>query len=80
MRFSIAIPHYNRIDYLLESLRRIDEINYDNLEVVVSDDCSSDDSESVLRNFSFTSPKKLKYSRNVHNLGYDGNLRKALNP
>lgn len=78
MRFSIAIPHYNRINYLLESLRRIDEINYDNLEVVVSDDCSSDDSESVLRNFSFTSPKKFKYSRNLQNLGFDGNLRKAL--
>ena len=43
MKISICIPHYNRIEYLLKSLAFIEKQTYDNVEIVISDDNSSDD-------------------------------------
>lgn len=43
MKISICIPQYNRIEYLLKSLRIIEEQTYPNIEISISDDCSSDD-------------------------------------
>jgi len=48
MKISICIPQYNRINYLLNSLERISHQNYDNIEIVISDDCSIDDTESQI--------------------------------
>jgi glycosyltransferase involved in cell wall biosynthesis len=43
MKISICIPQYNRIKFLISSLQTISEQDYDNIEIVISDDCSSDD-------------------------------------
>jgi glycosyltransferase involved in cell wall biosynthesis len=38
MKISICIPHYNRIEYLLKSLKIIEQQSYKNVEIVISDD------------------------------------------
>ena len=78
MRISVCIPHYNRIDYLLQVLESIESQTYGNLEVIVSDDCSTDNSERVLMELTATHKLDLIYERQTQNIGYDANLRRSL--
>lgn len=78
MKISISIPQYNRINYLLKSLKLIEQQTYHNIEVVISDDCSSDDTESVITSLVPQYKYPIIYSRNKINLGYDRNYRKCV--
>ena len=78
MKISICIPHYNRIGFLRIVLASIAEQTYKNIEVIVSDDCSTDDSERVLRSMQASFPFPLVYERQISNIGYDANLRRSL--
>jgi len=49
-RFSVVIPTYNRSTSVLETLQSCFEQTFDNLEIVVVDDGSSDDTREVLSN------------------------------
>lgn len=44
MKISICIPHYNRCEYLLSVIDSIASQDYKNIEIIISDDASSDDS------------------------------------
>jgi len=78
MKISICIPQYNRIDYLLKSLEIIRSQTYGDIEIVISDDCSTDSTERQIRALipSYTFP--IIYHRNEKNLGYDANYRKSI--
>jgi glycosyltransferase involved in cell wall biosynthesis len=78
MRISICIPQYNRIEYLLKSLDRIRQQTYSDLEVVISDDASVDDTMERIRELKDQYPFPIIYRHNERNLGYDRNLRQAL--
>lgn len=68
---SIGIPTYNRANsYLRQSLRSAMNQTYKNIEIIVSDNCSSDDTESVVK--SFNDPR-IRYYRQKDNLGALGN-------
>lgn len=78
MKVSICIPQYNRVDLLIKALKILENQTYDNIEVVVSDDCSQDDTiEKVhLLTQSFRFPIVL--GTNEKNTGYDRNYRKCI--
>src|SRR4249919_2253033 len=78
MKISICIPQYNRIDYLLKSLRMIEEQTYPDIEIVVSDDCSTDDTEEQIKRFKPQCKYPIVYHRNTVNVGYDANYRKCI--
>jgi glycosyltransferase involved in cell wall biosynthesis len=78
MKISICIPQYNRIDYLLKSLEMIGSQTYQSIEVVVSDDCSTDDTEQKIRQLQPGYKYPLLYHRNKQNIGYDANYRKCI--
>lgn len=78
MKISICIPQYNRIQLLLKSLRRIEQQTYPNLEIVVSDDCSSDDTIEQITLLKKTYKYPIILSKNEPNLGYDRNYRKSI--
>lgn len=82
MLISVCIPHYNRSRYLLAVLESIRIQDYPNVEVIVSDDCSSDDSLEAIPKYiatvEGTTHVRFSYIRQRKNLGYDGNLRAAL--
>jgi len=75
---TIAVPTYNRAPSLQRSLaaiiRQIDRIpqGWDRIELLVSDNCSTDGTPEVIAAFAATSP--LKATRNADNLGMDGNF------
>lgn len=82
IKFSICIPHYNRSAFLLLVLDSIRIQNYPYIEVIISDDCSSDNSEQVIpafiEEYQDGSQVVFRYIRQTKNLGYDRNLRTSM--
>ena len=78
MRLSICIPQYNRIDFLLKNLSTLEQQSYSDLEVIVSDDCSTDNTESAVRSVQPNYKHTLIYHRFNTNQGYDRNFRKCI--
>jgi glycosyltransferase involved in cell wall biosynthesis len=78
MKVSICIPQFNRIEYLELVLSSIDAQTYDGIEVVISDDCSSDRTEEVIRSYQQRYRYAIIYERQMSNVGFDANLRRAL--
>ncbi len=64
---SIGIPTYNRANsYLKQALRSAVNQTYKNIEIIVSDNCSADDTESVVKEFN---DSRIKYYRQKENIG-----------
>ena len=82
MLISICIPHHNRLRYLLVALESIFGQDCSDIEVVVSDDCSTDDSSTILPAYISThrnvSDIRIHYIRHAGNIGYDANLRASM--
>lgn len=78
MKISICVPQYNRIQYLLKGLRLIERQTYKDIEIVISDDCSSDDTVSQIELLSNTFKYPIIFDRNSRNMGYDRNYRKCI--
>lgn len=71
-QFSICIPTYNGGKYIGECLKSIFNQTYQNFEIIISDDCSTDDTVKVVRSFK---DKRIKLYQTPHNLGYGDNLK-----
>lgn len=78
MKISICIPQYNRINYLLRSLKIIEHQTYADIEIVISDDCSTDETETKIRELSLKYKYPIIFSKNEKNEGYDRNYRKCI--
>ncbi len=72
---SILVPTYGQAAYLPAALSGALAQDYPNLEVVVSDDASPDDTETLVKSWS---DPRLRYYRNDPNLGRVGNYRRTL--
>ena len=55
---SVVIPTYNRANVILDSINSVLNQTYSNIEVIVIDDCSEDNTADILEN---VSDKRLKY-------------------
>lgn len=64
---SIGIPTYNRANsYLRCSLRSAVSQTYKNIEIIVSDNCSSDNTEAVVKEFD---DPRIRYYKQKENIG-----------
>ena len=72
---SIAMATYNGEKYLREQLDSIYNQTYKNIEVIVCDDCSVDETVTILEEYRLRFG--LKYYINEKNLGYTKNFEKA---
>ncbi len=79
MKVSICVPQYNRCRFLLKSLESIRHQTFRDFEVVISDDASTDETKSVIPDWLRASGLRHKFFRQPKNLGYDANLRAAMN-
>lgn len=77
---SVLIPTYNRMEYLDECLYSLLSQDYRNLEIVIRDDCSEDDTVSIVKKYEhlFNLGSNYKYKRNKTNIGYMQNMRDGL--
>ncbi|BCA80095.1 glycosyltransferase family 2 protein [Desulfuromonas sp. AOP6] len=78
MKISIAMATYNGAQYIQEQLQSFVDQTRQPDEVIITDDCSTDETETIVREFAKTSPFTVEFHRNEQNLGYCGNFNTAL--
>lgn len=76
--FSICVPQYNRTSFLMEACKSIIGQTFQNLEVCISDDCSTDGREDELIHFLERNSVPFIYRKLETNSRYDANLRASL--
>ncbi|VVB77915.1 Dolichyl N-acetyl-alpha-D-glucosaminyl phosphate 3-beta-D-2,3-diacetamido-2,3-dideoxy-beta-D-glucuronosyltransferase [uncultured archaeon] len=75
-KVSIIIPTYNQSVYVCQTIESALAQNYENLEIVLSDDNSKDKTKEISKKY--LRDKRFKYFKNKKNLGRVGNYHKAL--
>lgn len=81
-KLSIAIPTYNRSQFLQGALDRLFACNTildAQIEIVISDNASTDNTENIVRSAAEKYGKEIHYFRNEKNLGIDGNIHQVVN-
>jgi len=73
---TVMIPTYNQLAFLPVAIESALHQDYQNLEVLVADDLSSDETNSILNNYS--GDKRFRYIKNERNLGRVGNYKSTL--
>ena len=68
-RVSIIVPNFNHAPYLAQRLESVYAQTYGNVEVILLDDCSSDDSVAVLQGYADRYPDKTICRFNETNSG-----------
>jgi glycosyltransferase involved in cell wall biosynthesis len=76
LKVSIIIPTFNRENYLPQTIESALNQDYPNVEVIVSDNASTDNTEESVKKYDADS--RFKYFRNEKNLGMVGNQRRGL--
>ncbi len=74
MKFSICIPNYNYEKYLGKTVQSVLHQDGIDLEILVSDNASTDKSLEILRNFN---DPRIKIHVNAVNVGFAGNLDRS---
>ncbi len=65
---TIAIPTYNRAEtYLPQALHSALKQTYSNIEILVADNCSTDNTEKVVKEFH---DPRIKYVKHLENIGH----------
>lgn len=72
---SIIMPSYNTAQYIGESIRSVIEQTYTNWELLIVDDCSTDDTDTVVASFR---DARIHYFKNASNSGAAVSRNKAL--
>ena len=74
---TIGIPTYNRADgYLKETLESARNQTYKNIEIIVSDNCSTDNTERYTKSLS---DSRIRYFKQKHNIPVNDNFNFCLN-
>ncbi|MEY2591836.1 MAG: hypothetical protein QOJ67_3820 [Acidimicrobiaceae bacterium] len=74
LRVTVTIPTYNRAHLLPRSITSVLEQSFGEFEIFVSDNCSTDDTEEVVRAID---DSRVHYVRNATNLGVHANLSRG---
>lgn len=76
--FTVIIPQKNRAEYLVHTLKTCMIQDYPNFEIIVSDDCSDDNSVDVVEKL-MTIDSRIKLFAHKKHLGMRDNFEFALN-
>jgi glycosyltransferase involved in cell wall biosynthesis len=79
-KVSFLVGCYNHSDYVIECLNSIKNQSYKNIEIIIWDDCSSDDSANKINQWILNENKSFNCSfiENNKNIGLCRSLNKAL--
>lgn len=73
--FSIVIPTYNRSKNLVIAIKSVLRQNFNDYEIIISDNASTDDTEKICKSFK---NKRIKYFKNTTNIGISRNIYKVI--
>ena len=74
-RVSVCIPVYNGAAYIAECVESILAQTFGDFELIVCDNCSTDDTEAIVRRYA---DPRVRYIRNAKNLGLVGNANRCV--
>ena len=66
---TVGIPTYNGGNFLSQAIESLLNQTYDNLEILILDNCSTDNTESIVTGFQ-KKDNRINYIRHSTNLGY----------
>ena len=77
---SICITSYNRVDELKRCLKSIDTVNFEDVEIIISEDNSPRKKEifNLINDIKRESKFRIIFNSNERNIGYDRNLEKLI--
>ena len=75
MNVTIAIPTFNRSRYIGKAIESVLEQTYQDFELLVIDNASTDNTEDVVHSFM---DKRIRYVKNEKNIGIIGNWNKCV--
>ena len=64
---SIIMPSYNTAQYIGESIKSVQAQTYENWELIIVDDCSTDNTDTAVE--PFLSDERIRYLKNSRNSG-----------
>ena len=74
--FSLLMANYNNSNYIEEAINSVISQTYSNWELIIVDDCSTDNSLQIIAPYS--KRDNIKLIKNKRNLGYSGALKTAI--
>ena len=74
---SICVPAYNSGQYITETLDSLINQTHNNIEIIVSDNASTDNTENIVGKY-LKQDKRIRYYRNDENIGYANNIKNAV--
>ncbi|RUT57718.1 glycosyl transferase [Clostridium botulinum] len=73
---SVLIPTYNRPEYFKEALESVINQTYRNIEIIIGDDSTNDETENLIKENYLNNYDNIKYYHNKKNLGqFDNDLK-----
>lgn len=69
---SVGMPVYNGAPYIRESINSILSQSFEDMELIISDNASTDETEDICREFASADPR-IRYVRNAANIGASDN-------
>src|SRR3954466_4130607 len=76
-RVSIGLPVFNGEKYLPEALDSLVSQDFEDLEIILSDNGSTDSTQNICREFAAKDPR-IRYHRNQTNIGASKNYNRVL--
>ena len=73
---SIIMPSYNTANYIAASIQSVLDQTYPNWELIIVDDCSTDDTDAVVA--PFLTDARIRYLKNEQNSGAAISRNRAL--
>jgi glycosyltransferase involved in cell wall biosynthesis len=77
-KVSVIVPIYNQLAFIRETVDSVLAQDYPNIELVLSDDGSTDGTTEVLRDYAAREPERIKLVASEQNTGIAGAFNRAL--
>lgn len=75
---SVCIPTYNAAEYLRQAVESVLMQSYQNFEIVIVDNCSTDHTVTLVEGLIKKSSRSIRFYKNDRNIGLVGNLNRCL--
>ena len=74
-KVSVCMPVYNGENYIAESIRSVLDQTYQDFELIISDNCSTDNTPKIIKSFN---DSRIKYIKNSENIGLVANFNQTI--